>query len=420
MTRALLLLAGLATAGGCVADPSKGVEDDVPVGGKADSFRDPTEHGELVFGPPSRGELDPEDARYHAWTFTLSAPAHIRLWTGSPDNLDTVMYLYHRTGDDEGWGRYEARDDDGGEDALSMLDSAVFDARGDGLVDAGQYRIIVKGFKTIYRGRFTLTGQCEGDGCPGGGTDVDPPLPTATGFTTSCLDKLHQDLRSEAWFADELTVQWDHRSTLDGTKRLAVGYFAHLLGEIGEDSSDLDHVYVTYVGTRNGGSVVEVTTGADWSYEFTFDGDGDLVMYYFNDQSPYSEYYCGEAGEETISEPTEFCAGKFADYFPYDPDTGMDFEETYRPDEPNDEIGAWAWAALGVYRTAVGIGEDVEVSMNGAIYDAHEWGTTAEVAFSAPGKATITYYGGDGEYGSPWVLTAQDSDGALSLVCHEE
>ena len=45
-----------------------------------DSFRNPTDHGELQFGVPNDAEFTDED-RYHAWRFTLSAEAEIDLTT---------------------------------------------------------------------------------------------------------------------------------------------------------------------------------------------------------------------------------------------------------------------------------------------------------------------------------------------------
>lgn len=72
----------------------KGGEDNEPVDGKADSFFNPTDHGDLTFGVPAQATFT-DDEQFHAWTFSLSAAADVSL--SSPNvtsNLDTVMYLY--------------------------------------------------------------------------------------------------------------------------------------------------------------------------------------------------------------------------------------------------------------------------------------------------------------------------------------
>ena len=72
---------------------SKGDEENAPIDGKADSFFNPTEHGDLTFGVPAQGTFT-DDEHFHAWTFTLTGDADVTL--SSPNvtpNLDTVVYL---------------------------------------------------------------------------------------------------------------------------------------------------------------------------------------------------------------------------------------------------------------------------------------------------------------------------------------
>lgn len=66
----------------------------MPVDGAADRFFSPTEHGDLMFGVQNPAELA-ADAGYHAWTFTLTGTATVKLEIKPHvTNLDTVMYLY--------------------------------------------------------------------------------------------------------------------------------------------------------------------------------------------------------------------------------------------------------------------------------------------------------------------------------------
>ena len=80
---------------GCLAD--KGPESDLPEDGKADTQRKPTDHGLIAYGTPGVSALT-ADARYHAWTFDLSADAHVEATTSyavlGQRRTDTVLYLY--------------------------------------------------------------------------------------------------------------------------------------------------------------------------------------------------------------------------------------------------------------------------------------------------------------------------------------
>jgi hypothetical protein len=139
---------------GCVgASAEKGDEGAGPVDGAADSFASPTEHGRLMLGVNpaelSRGE------RFHSWTFTITGEDNpVRLRTVGDEDLDTVLYLY-RLGD-QGWGRFIARNDDADGTLLSSLDEVL---------DAGDYRVIVKGYDETVVGEFDVDFGCDSVGC---------------------------------------------------------------------------------------------------------------------------------------------------------------------------------------------------------------------------------------------------------------
>jgi hypothetical protein len=123
---------------------------------KDDSFRKPTDHGALLFGQSVTESLD-RGARYHAWSFTLPGSASVQIKTsyGGRGTPDTVVYLYRRG--ETGWGSAIAKNDDAHDDTRwSSLSRAL---------DAGVYRVIVKGYTANEVGRFKLTVDCAGDGC---------------------------------------------------------------------------------------------------------------------------------------------------------------------------------------------------------------------------------------------------------------
>ncbi len=143
----------------CVeSELDKGDEEDVPADGKLDSFARPTAHGEIPFAMPAEGVLS-ATARYHTWTFALSADAAIHAFTGpsltSRYNVDTVLYLYKQRADGT-WGSYVARNDDAQGSVFSSLQRNL---------GAGTYRILVKGYTASTYGQFAATVGCTGAGC---------------------------------------------------------------------------------------------------------------------------------------------------------------------------------------------------------------------------------------------------------------
>jgi hypothetical protein len=157
----------------CAASPEavdKGIEEDVPVDGKLDSFRSPTDHGRIGFARPEVADLTAE-AGFHAWTFNLEAPADVVLRTNvampGSRSVDTVLYLY-REGP-RGFGRALTSNDD----ATGTLFSAISRR-----LEAGRYRVLVKGYARSTRGPFSLAVTCSGAGC--GTPPVDACLFGAT------------------------------------------------------------------------------------------------------------------------------------------------------------------------------------------------------------------------------------------------
>ena len=148
----------------------KGIEEDVPLDGKLDSFRAPTDHGRIGFDRAEVAELT-SDAGFHAWTFTLEAEADIVIRTSlampGTGEVDTVAYLY-REGT-RGFGRALTSNDDRPGTLFSAISRHL---------EAGRYRVLVKGYARTTRGPFSLAVTCSGAGC--GTPPVDACLLGAT------------------------------------------------------------------------------------------------------------------------------------------------------------------------------------------------------------------------------------------------
>jgi hypothetical protein len=144
---------------GCIDVDEKGPEEDAPsAAAKDDSLRSPIVHGAIGFDDP-RIEAITAEAGHHAWTFELSGAADVQVSTGPAVRhqkpTDTVVYLY-RQRPDGSWGSYVARNDDARGTLWSWLDRSL---------EAGSYRVTVKGYDRQVRGKFALTVRCEGEGC---------------------------------------------------------------------------------------------------------------------------------------------------------------------------------------------------------------------------------------------------------------
>lgn len=167
-TFAVLALA-FATLPACL-DEDKGEESELPDdGGEADTQRTPTNHGYIFFGSPEDAVLSDAE-RYHAWEFDLSGPAAIDAFTTytikGQRKTDTVLYLYKQQ-DGGGYGSYIARNDDDGDRVYSRIRKNL---------EAGHYRVLVKGYLTTTRGKFRVQVDCAGDGC------AAPPEPNTCVF----------------------------------------------------------------------------------------------------------------------------------------------------------------------------------------------------------------------------------------------
>lgn len=305
--RVALLLALSSSTVACVAD-EKGTEDDPLVEGKADSFYSPTPHGQLVFDAPNRAKITAAE-KFHAWTFMLRGDAKLSIKTEVSTNLDTVMYLYRRdvgsTGMFGSFGSYILKNDDHDGQIWSQLD---FDGT------EGEYRVIVKAFKTAQIGAFSLIGSCDGAGCPDAGTcvaDQFDPLPDSNAmWSATCANDLLDAFTTRSGSSGTVSVAETESCTLDGLGKQSVDLFRAYWDDVqgwndfkgGEPDIDLD------VETTKHGAFTEVhvdAPGDEDAITFTYGAAGQLLALYQDNQSPDVRTYCDGTG--TIAAPDETC-----------------------------------------------------------------------------------------------------------------
>lgn len=300
------MVLGLMSLVACGEDASKGAEEDPLTAGKDDSFFRPTEHGAMRFGVSNPASIS-DDQKFHAWTFELSGEATVDLATEVSANLDTVMYLYHRATPGASWGQYIAKNDDDGRKISSRIRTTV---------GAGEYRVVVKGFKSALRGGFSLEGTCEGDGCVVSSTTCESgvyaALPDRNDMTSECAASIGAILGGKRVSESSTSVALDDKCQLSGVELLATDYYVEWWSELVDFDEQFDYgdgVEVELTTERFAtGTVVTLNGGGDEDgITFVFDADDALLAMYQHNQSPVSEYFC--APGTSVSSPDEGCFG---------------------------------------------------------------------------------------------------------------
>jgi hypothetical protein len=117
-----------------------------------DTFRAPTQHGELELGLESGGTFT-ADERFHAFDFEIQSNSNVRLYTAPAANkgplVDTVIYLYRQG--PAGFGASIASSDNARSTAWSEIRRTL---------SPGSYRLLVKGKTTSTRGAFRVAFEC--------------------------------------------------------------------------------------------------------------------------------------------------------------------------------------------------------------------------------------------------------------------
>ena len=405
------------TACGETSTPStdKGAEEEELVGGKQDSFFKPTEHGQLVYGLPNEASID-DDARFHSWEFALTGPATVGIQTNVSKNLDTVMYLYRRDTPDEAWGRFVQKNDDWKGNIWSRIE---LDAD-----DAGLYRVVVKPFKKALRGTFTVTAECAGDGCQTHGDECDGEFavpPDQTSYGHACAAKVVEILGEPATAGGGLSIGFHaERCDLPSIERQAAdfyrGYWDDIFGF--DDLGDGDDVFLNLGTTEHGdkGTTVSIDAGGDEdTLIFVFDGDDQLVMYYHDEQSPTSAWFCADGAEDDDAEPSEDCVAATLYGVPHSDSEKIQGSTT--PGDAKADLGSPAWAGIAQLAADLGLGDDATVTYEGRSWESEHSEAGAMITASRDG-ASITYLVSD-RFGEIAVPLRIDADGTTKFICGE-
>lgn len=388
---------------------SKGGEDDPLTSGdlgKTDSFRAPTEHGEIF--PGESGRVKVEDGKvYHAWTFTLTAPADLTLSTSVSTNLDTVMYVYRREPGASAWGSYVAKNDDYRGNIWSRVDIDK--------AEAGEYRVIVKPFKSALRGEFTFEYGCTGAGCQQR-TDLsmcaaEPYLSASSTITSACLETFQGIL--------DAPVQ-PTASVPDCVLERAADQYDGYWGSLTGDRFERDDLEISGRVHGDRGFVVDVSAGGDEdTLYYVFDAQGRIVMYAHSEQSPSMEWSCAEDGDMALDPrdtPDEECALGMIHALGYSAEQLMSHGEFAMDGDTTDvpEL-AIAVAQYGIDTYGVRESEEVHYEIYD-LYDAKE--LTARVVLGDPMEEGAILLFARQSYGGVEILSYSGDVETLG-VCQE-
>jgi hypothetical protein len=406
------LLGLLAIGSSACADElgvDKGTEDAVLDDGKADTFFDPTDHGELSFGAHNRAEIT-ADASFHAWTFTLTDTAEVSLRTVIEGNLDTVMYLYRRDIGSDNWGRFFLKNDDASEGELfSQID---FEG------EAAEYRIIVKGFKRSHRGPFAVLGECVGNGCPSTEECSAPtfdPLPPTTGFTASCANALVRVATSttlstsshEASEADVCALPDGLEDEVD----LFRAYWDSILGW--DDFTGGQELPFRVVrDQRASGRAVTVSYFDDGATTALYDENDRLIMLTADDQSPEMRWFCGAPGESEMSEPFGCFDNDMLNSMPHTADDvfANGTAQTTCSDSFDDALPLLVGDPVCEFTFAHGIGDEDPVDVEFTVWRAPFGLLGAEVVLTS-GSASDTFYLGTTSLSTTMIYAVSNDEG---------
>mgnify|MGYP003676504419 CR=1 FL=1 len=400
----LLLLALGSPLAACGEADAKGGEDNaLAEDGKFDSWFVPTEHGEMRFVAPNQAELR-EGELFHSWIFTLSDDAEI--------DLHTVMYLYRRDSSDEEWGRYVRKNDDDGELVSSRITHEAI---------AGEYRVIVKGYKTLLRGEFSLISTCAGAGCTTG-TDMcvadEYELPSDQSWSLDCAYGVTGMLNGGRTYLSMTGIDFADKCNLVGLERTAADYFYEYWSGVTDWDEQFDAdgegVYLeieTY--EFSGGTSLYVTAGFDEDgLELFFDDEGKLLASYQHNQSPTVDYYCADDGAG-LEAPDEYCFESLFQVLPREDETAR--EAGNADIEDGEAIHPGLGAAIAAFVSDAGLESDEVVEYEFVAWGSVEGeeGLAANLVGPDDISAEYTMYWSRGDWAT---LYTTDANGIV-MVC---
>ncbi len=421
-TMLLLLLSSLLVLSACgedAAEAGKGGEDNgleqtLEELGKADSFFRPTEHGELMFDAANEGSLT-ENAQFHAWSFALTEEAEFTLRTDVSANLDTVMYLYYREDDSQRWGRYIKKNDDHQKNIWSQISQTG---------KKGEYRVIVKGFKSALRGSFSVAGECSGAGCPEVGGIVTNDKCDPSDFASwpesqpaMCAGSIHQifttPLTAVGSGGARVTERCDLDVGINVAVELYVAYWEDFYGSFEEFTGEEDgEVYVNTQQFGSKGYMVSVDIGADEdTVHFLFDGESNLLMYFHDEQSPTLELFCDDSNANNIDED---CAARALYDLPHRIESEKSNSGETSKDSAANDLHVNVAPAVALFLEETGVDEGATITFEEVTWDTGFGDISGRVRLSAEGN-DITYHIGDG--GGDPVAVFREQGGETTFLC---
>jgi hypothetical protein len=372
----------------CAYDDGKGPEDDAlgsyeDNDAKADSFRNPTEHGELLFGVPQSAALT-DDSGFHSWDFELSDDALVSLETLISPNLDTVMYLYKWNPDAMSYGRFKFKNDDANANTVA---SALVKS-----LDAGRYRVLVKGFKRSLRGSFDVSANCEGPGCAASSCDITTFDGLVASNGDSCGELFSAALATQSSGTTNTTVTLDERCSLPADVALAIESYVEYFGGLAVfednfnfgspgDPVDIDVEWTLY---ENGTKLVGVDGGGDEAaMDYLINGEGQVIAHYQHNQSPDHTLYC-DGGVEFLEDGE--CFFEYVESAPHAAADERTESATVTMATAQAQLERNSFLAVQAYVAELGLASDVDVKV-----EAVDWDSAARVEVKAAGEAAHVY-----------------------------
>ena len=280
----ILVLFSIASCSG----NGKGIEEDVPTDGKADSFRNPTVHGNIEWGKTHKPKFSEETGYFHAYDFEIRGEAEVTLESKrSSKTMDTVMYLYKYNDQSNSWGSYIAKNDDkSGRTQFSFLKE---DLR------SGRYRVLLKPYRktsTKGNGIFKFLGDCDGLGCVSG---PDLPQPSLSA-SSECVSAIASVLESNVIATESLSKTVAPGEDVANEYDLAVQLFFQTNQDSLEYILDSGGMADFNLRVRQAefGKSVSLWTGYERETVYLFDTFGRLLMaqHTWEGEGDVAEYFC--------------------------------------------------------------------------------------------------------------------------------
>ncbi len=375
----------------CALEEGKGEEENAIdlYESKDDSFRKPTEHGELLFGVPQTGTLT-QDEGFHVWDFELSDDAKVSLETILiTANLDTVMYLYKFDEARGTYGAYKFKNDDANADTVGSALSTT--------LRAGSYRVLIKGFKSKLRGSFQIAAGCDGAGCSTSSCDIATFAGLKADDSDSCGELFSAALTAESTGRNGSTIILDERCSLPEEVASAVEEYVSYWGGLDDfndafnfglpgDPVDVEVTWETY---DNGTRYVQVDGGGDEAaMDYLINGDGQVIAHFQHNQSPDHTLYC-DGGIEFLEDGE--CFFEYTANFPHARSEERNVNTTITLATIDSLQEPAAAVAVQTYAAEHGLLDDDDILVGGVVWDLGGRSSAGRITVETAGKDAFVY-----------------------------